>query len=89
MSTFTAQPARRRLVAIAAAAAAALLATASPAAAQAASVRAVSGGTWGTAKEVPGTAAIFSVSCARAGACSAGGDGADSSGQTQALWPAR
>jgi hypothetical protein len=51
-------------------------------------------GTWGTAVEVPGTAAlnqggfagvIFSVSCATAGNCSGGGQYADSSGQGQAF----
>jgi hypothetical protein len=50
-------------------------------------------GTWHTAIEVPGTAAlnqgdfaeIASVSCASAGNCSAGGTYADSSRQTQAL----
>src|SRR5215468_10063916 len=50
-------------------------------------------GTWGTAIEVPGTAAlnqggnaqILSVSCASAGRCSAGGFYADSSGRWQAL----
>jgi len=89
MSTPTAQLLRRRLAAIAAgAAAAALLATASPAAAQGRAPasspgagRAVSGGTWGTAIEVPGTAALNTVglaytsamSCASAGNCSAGG----------------
>jgi uncharacterized protein CbrC (UPF0167 family) len=48
-------------------------------------------GTWGTAEEVPGTAALnkdgfaafTEVSCAAAGDCSAGGYYADSSGQTQ------
>jgi hypothetical protein len=50
------------------------------------------GGTWGTAKEVPGTAAlntgeaaIHSVSCASAGNCSAGGQYTDSSGHAQAF----
>jgi hypothetical protein len=51
------------------------------------------GGTWGTAMEVPGitalnkggTAAIDSVSCARAGTCSAGGFYTDASGHRQAL----
>jgi hypothetical protein len=97
MSTPTAHPARRRLAAIAAAfAAAALLATASPAAAQArasanspGSIPAAAGGTWGTAKEVPGTAVLntgggawlFSVSCASAGNCSAGGAYTASSGR--------
>ena len=50
-------------------------------------------GTWGTAVEVPGTAAlnqggyaqINSVSCARAGNCSAGGFYTDSSGHHQAF----
>jgi hypothetical protein len=48
---------------------------------------------WGTAEEVPGTAAlnqggsaqITSVSCAAAGNCSAGGDYTDSSGHQQAF----
>ena len=89
MSTLTAQLLRRRLAAIAAGAAAlALAAGAGPAAAQARSpagspggARAVSAGTWGTAKEVPGTAvlntggnaALQAVSCSSAGNCSAGG----------------
>ena len=87
MSTLTAQLVRWRLAVIAAAAAAALLAGASPAAQArsfagfAAGARAVSGGTWGKAIEVPGTAAlnaggnaaVQSVSCASAGNCSAGG----------------
>jgi hypothetical protein len=67
MPTLTAQLVRRPLAAIAAAAAAAaLLAGAGPAAAQARSpgrsvggARAVSGGAWGTAQEVPGTAAVL------------------------------
>jgi len=50
-------------------------------------------GTWGTAIEVPGTAALnqggfavtVSVSCARAGNCSAGGGYTDSSGGVQAF----
>ena len=50
-------------------------------------------GAWGTAIEVPGTAAlnrggdaeIFSVSCASAGNCSAGGGYTDSSGHGQAF----
>jgi hypothetical protein len=81
MSTRRPHLARRRPAVIAAAAAAALLAGASPAVAQAAGARAVSSGTWGTAREVPGLAAlnqhgdaqISSVSCASAGNCSAGG----------------
>jgi hypothetical protein len=52
---------------------------------------AASGGTWGTAAEVPGTAAlnkggdaaITSVSCVSAGNCSAGGYYKDSSGHVQ------
>src|SRR5262249_17895157 len=52
---------------------------------------AASGGTWGTAEQVPGTAVlnkfghaeITSVSCAKAGDCSAGGSYADAHGQTQ------
>ena len=51
------------------------------------------GGTWGTAKEVPGTATLntggfgvtYSVSCASAGNCSAGGTYFDSSGHVQAF----
>ena len=50
-------------------------------------------GAWGTAQEVPGTAALnagglaelFTVSCASAGSCSAGGSYTDSSGQRQAF----
>jgi cytochrome c551/c552 len=50
-------------------------------------------GVWGTAKEVPGTAALnkggvthfASVSCATAGNCSAGGDYVDGSGHGQAF----
>src|SRR5262249_27932567 len=50
-------------------------------------------GTWGTAKQVPGTAAlnkggaavVASVSCAAAGACSAGGYYQDGSGDQQAV----
>jgi D-alanine-D-alanine ligase-like ATP-grasp enzyme len=94
MSTRTPHLARRRLAVIAAtAAAAALLAGASPAAAQAAGARAASSGTWGTAEEVPGTAAlnqgggaaVQSVSCASAGNCSAAGDYSDSGGGSQAF----
>jgi hypothetical protein len=95
MSTLTAHLARRRLAAVAAAATTALLATASPAAAQGrapasspGAARAVSGGAWGTAIEVPGTAALntiglaytSAVSCASAGNCSAGGAYTASSG---------
>ena len=55
--------------------------------------RALSGATWGMAKELPGTAAlnkggnasINSVSCASAGNCSAGGQYKDSSGHLQAF----
>ena len=54
---------------------------------------AASGGTWGTAEEVPGTATlnkdgdadVLSVSCARAGDCSAGGFYRDASGNRQAF----
>ena len=54
---------------------------------------AVVSGTWGTAKEVPGTAhlntggadAINSVSCAAAGNCSAGGYYRDSANHVQAF----
>jgi hypothetical protein len=49
-------------------------------------------GAWGTAEEVPGTAAlnkgnaaIGTVSCAPAGTCSAGGSYTDSSGHGQAF----
>ena len=55
--------------------------------------RSVGSGTWGKAKEVPGTAALntdgnaatASVSCASAGNCSAGGSYKDSSGHVQAF----
>src|SRR5436190_1502814 len=51
------------------------------------------GGSWGTAEEVPGTAALnkrgfaktTSVSCARAGDCSAGGFYTDASFRSQAF----
>ncbi len=54
-------------------------------------VVAETGGTWGTAKQVPGTAALNSgndagltaISCATAGNCGAGGYYTDSSGATQ------
>src|SRR5690349_17749576 len=54
---------------------------------------AASGGTWGTAREVPGTAGLdqggpaeaLSVSCASAGNCSAGGIYADGPDVTQAF----
>src|SRR5215472_6451611 len=54
---------------------------------------AASGGTWGTAREVPGTAALdqggpaeaLSVSCASAGNCSAGGSYADGPDSAQAF----
>ena len=101
MSTHTPAWVRRRLAAVVTVAAAvALLAGASPAAAQArspagspGSARAVSGGIWGTAIEVPGTAALNTVglaytsamSCASAGNCSAGGFYIDSSGHNQAF----
>ena len=101
MSTSTTHLTRRRLAAVASTAvAAALLAGAGPAAAQAHSsarspggTRAVLGSTWGTAKEVPGTATlnhggsayISSVSCASLGNCSAGGGYTDGSGHSQAF----
>ena len=54
---------------------------------------AASGGTWGVAQEVPGTAAlnsggsalVISVSCAAAGNCASGGAYTDSSGHPQAF----
>jgi hypothetical protein len=54
---------------------------------------AATGGTWGTAQKVPGTAALnkggfaglTSVSCAKAGDCSAGGSYTDASGDLQAF----
>ena len=54
-------------------------------------------GTWGTAEEVPGTAAlnqggdafIASVSCARAGNCSAGGTYPTAPATSRRSWPAR
>ncbi len=69
-----------------------LLAGAAPAAAEtgtAPAARATSAGTWGTAEEVPGTAALntcggaetVSVSCASPGDCSAGRFCADSAGR--------
>jgi hypothetical protein len=88
MSTCIAQLLRRRPAVIAPAAAVALLTGASPVAAQGRSsagsagrVRAVTGGTWGKAEEVPGTAvlntggnaAVQSVSCPSKGSCSTGG----------------
>jgi hypothetical protein len=59
----------------------------------AALVRVAAGGTWGKAEEVPGIAAlntgehaqIYSVSCASAGNCSAGGYYTDTSGHYQAF----
>ena len=100
MLTLTAQQIRRPLAAFAAAAAMALLAGFGPAAAQArssagfaASARAVSGGSWGTAVEVPGPAAlnqggsawIGAVSCVSPGNCAAGGGYTDGSGHSQAF----
>src|SRR5215831_16870850 len=69
---------------------------ASPAPASAApkvAARAALGGTWGTAKELPGLAAlnkggdgvISSVSCASPGNCGAGGIYRDGAGRTQAF----
>jgi hypothetical protein len=59
----------------------------------AAGARALSGGAWGSAEEVPGigalnqggSARIVSVSCAWAGRCGAGGQYTDRSGHVQAL----
>jgi hypothetical protein len=98
MSTPTAQPVRRCLAAVVAAgAAAALLAGAIPAAAQARasagtpSGARAAGGTWGTAQEVPGIAAlntgryatIEQMSCPSADNCDAGGYYTDSTGAQQ------
>jgi D-alanine-D-alanine ligase-like ATP-grasp enzyme len=99
MSTRAAEQIGRRLAAIAViAAAAALLAWAGPTAAQArtsagtaATARAVAGGSWGKAREVPGTAALDTgadaytqqMSCPSAGNCSAAGYYSDSTGATQ------
>src|SRR5579863_2008458 len=76
----------------AAAAAGALLLAGSPAWAGTQAVGAVTSG-WGTAKELPGSAAlnadgragIVSVSCTSPGDCSAGGSYLDSSGHEQAM----
>ena len=81
---------RIRMITAVATVGAALLASGSVAAS--AGVAAASGSNgWGTAQEVPGTAALnqggsadlASVSCAAAGNCSAGGPYKDSSGNTQ------
>ena len=77
--------------AVAAGAAVVLLSPAVGGAPLAAAAQAVSGGTWGTAIVVPGTAAlntggaaqVYSVSCRAAGSCSAGGSYFDSSGHGQ------
>jgi len=77
--------------AVAAGAAVVLLSPAAGGAPLAVAARAVLGGTWGTAMEVPGIAALNTggdaydnwVSCATAGNCSAGGSYTDSSGHTQ------
>ena len=79
--------------AVAAGAAVVLLSPAVGGAPLAAAAQAVSGGTWGTAIEVPGTAAlntggaaqVYSVSCAAAGSCGAGGYYTDGSGHGQAF----
>jgi hypothetical protein len=98
MSTPAPHLARRRLAVIAAAAAAvALLAGTGPAAAQARAsastvgARAVFGGTWGTAFEVPGTAVLNQggnavlegMSCPSAGNCGAAGYYTDGTGGQQ------
>ena len=80
----------RRFAAIRVAAAAAVCAIVVTGAGVAA---AASGGTWGTAREMPGTAALdqglpaeaLSVSCASAGNCSAGGTYADVPDSSQAF----
>ena len=79
----------RRSAAMGAAAAAAVCAMVVTGAGVAA---AAPGGTWGTAREVPGTAAlnhfyaqVNSLSCASAGNCSAGGSYTDSSLYSQAF----
>jgi hypothetical protein len=78
----------------AAALAGAVVLTSSPAWARTQTATAGPGGTWGTAKEVPGIAAldagagaeINSLSCASPGNCSAGGEySSDSSGHGQAF----
>src|SRR5205823_13799586 len=83
---------RIRMITAVAAVGAVLLASGSVAAS--AGVAAASGSNgWGTAREVPGTAAlnqggeaeVISVSCAAAGNCSAGGDYKDTSGNFQAF----
>jgi hypothetical protein len=96
----TAGSAKRSAAAVAALVAAALGAGVLTAPSAAAGIRAAhatraaaSGGTWGTAEEVPGTAvlnqggvaSINSVSCPSAGNCSAGGNYVDSSSDTQAF----
>ena len=76
------------MIAAAAAVGVAPLASGSAAASTSAVAASLGGPVWGTAIEVPGTAAlnrggdavINSVSCASAGNCSAAGDYADSSG---------
>jgi hypothetical protein len=83
---------RARTIVVAAAVAAALLASGSAAAATGA-VAAWRSHAWGTAVEVPGTAAlnqgrhaeVTSVSCGSAGNCSAGGFYTDSSRRVQAF----
>jgi hypothetical protein len=65
----------------------------SPAGAAAAQAAVAVGGAWGTAQELPGSAAlnsdggaeIVSVSCGSPGGCSAGGSYTDSSGHAQAM----
>ncbi len=90
--TFTAAAASASAAAAAASRSPSRGAVAAPRAAAGARA-AAPGGTWGTAQQVPGTAAlnkggnaqISSVSCARAGSCSAGGRYTDASRRTQAF----
>jgi hypothetical protein len=81
------------MIAAAAAVGAASLASGSAAASTSAVAASLSGPVWGTAQEVPGTAALnqggaaqlLSMSCAAAGACSAAGYYSDGSSHTQAF----
>jgi hypothetical protein len=83
----------RYLVVTAAALAGAAVLTSFPAGARALTGVTVRGGTWGTAQEVPGTAALNqgggaglnAVSCGSAGNCTAGGFYTDRSGHPQAF----
>jgi hypothetical protein len=83
----------RYLLTIAATALTGAMLAGSPAGATAAQAAPTAGGTWGTAAELPGSAAlntggsatIASVSCSSPGDCSAGGYYTDSSHRMQAL----